>query len=317
MKRKYRFLAAALSALCSLSFCSGALAVDVELNYDDAAHTASGSSIVTLTSEPAAFSVTVPYAIPIYVSADGEVTVGDVTIRNNGGAPIQLDAVSVTPRSPWVLDAWTDYASAPADTKRFCFQINGAAAGTDGSMDAAAVLPGPIPAGTAETLPCDARLPARTTALQDVQIASVLFTVSWYTDAANQRFTFHELYDVDGSGILDVDDIVLLQSVIAGTGDASAARVLSLDYDGDGSVTDADMDILLDILLKYDFNADGSVDDQDKEDFRQYNAGNYTGPVAEDIDYDGSGAVNSKDYTTYVRIMAGMILFAADGTLLL
>ena len=62
--------------------------------------------------------------------------------------------------------------------------------------------------------------------------------------------------------------------------------MLSLDYDGDGSVTDADMDILLDILLKYDFNADGSVDDQDVEDFRQYNAGNYTGPVAEDIDYD-------------------------------
>ena len=315
MKRKYRFLAAALSALCSLSFCSGALATDVELDYDDAAHTASGSSIVTLTSEPAAFSVTVPYAIPVYVAADGEVTVGDVTIRNNGGAPIQLDAVSVTPRSPWVLDAWTDYASAPADTKRFCFQINGAAAEADGSMDAAAVLPGPIPAGTAETLPCDARLPARTTALQDVQIASVLFVVSWYTDTADEHYTFHELYDVDGNGQIDADDVDLLQAVIDGTEDASSAQVLTPDYNGDHAVTDADMDVFLSVLDRYDFNVDGSIDDQDVEDFRQYNVGNYTGPLAENIDYDGSGEVNSKDFTTYARIMAGMIFFHADGSL--
>ena len=313
--KKQKWLSAALAAVFSLSLASGALAAEVDLDYDAATNTASGSSLVSLTAEAATFSVTVPYAIPIHVAATGEVTVGDVTIRNNSGAPVQLDSIHVTPKSPWLLDAWTDYAATPADAKRFCFQINSAAAEADGSMDAAAVLPGPIPAGTAETLPCDARLPARTQAVQDVQIASVLFVVSWCTDTADERYTFHELYDVDGNGQIDADDVDLLQAVIDGTEDASSAQVLTPDYNGDHAVTDADMDVFLSVLDRYDFNVDGSIDDQDVEDFRQYNVGNYTGPLAENIDYDGSGEVNSKDFTTYARIMAGMIFFHADGTM--
>ena len=121
--------------------------------------------------ETPTFSVTVPVALPVAVSADGSVSVAsDARIVNNSAGAVTLDAVSVVPLNSWQLDAWgTDYSAVPVNSKRFSMRLFG---GADASELA------DISAGDAMDISYDVRLAAQTDNLNEA-IARIVFTVSW------------------------------------------------------------------------------------------------------------------------------------------
>lgn len=148
--------------------------------------TGAASVPVTVAREAATFSVTVPSTLPIAVDADGNVTTAtDATIINNSGAPVAVTKVELNSQSNWTLAAYSrDILNLPVDTRQFGLQMNigdkTIATSNSGTSD---VLSDSLNARIAKGQNCavtyDALFPAQTSAVSDIQIANVVFTVGW------------------------------------------------------------------------------------------------------------------------------------------
>ena len=143
---------------------------------------------VDLTVEEPIFSVTVPIALPITITAQGEILTSDTAaIINNSAGPVVITDIQTKGINGWETAAFgsIDMASAKVNTKHVSLQL------TFGDKDRGTIVnttgedtndfAGFIRLAKAETLPLlyDAEVPAQTTAYESAQIAEVIFTVGW------------------------------------------------------------------------------------------------------------------------------------------
>ena len=151
-------------------------------------NTAGGDSSVpvTLTSTAATFSVTVPTALPITVSADGTVTTAnDVKIINNSPGAVKVTNMTISSGEWTEVDYDTiDVAALQTDSHVLAMNINGDKTTGDNAIT---FTPANWPkmdgknAGTTDELPItyDAKLSIQTAENNDVTIATVVFTIGW------------------------------------------------------------------------------------------------------------------------------------------
>lgn len=151
-------------------------------------NTAGGDSSVpvTLTSTAATFSVTVPTALPITVSADGTVTTAnDVKIINNSPGAVKVTNMTISSGEWTEVDYDTiDVAALQTDSYVLAMNINGDKTTADDSIT---FTPTNWPkmdgknATTSDELPItyDAKLSIQTAENNDVTIATVVFTIGW------------------------------------------------------------------------------------------------------------------------------------------
>ena len=143
---------------------------------------------VDLTVEEPIFSVTVPMALPITITEQGEILTSDTAaVINNSAGPVVITDIQTKGINGWETVAFgsIDMATAKVGTKEvslqliFVGELTGTTVSTTGedTNDFA----GFIRLAKAETLPLlyDAEVPAQTTAYESAQIAEVIFTVGW------------------------------------------------------------------------------------------------------------------------------------------
>jgi hypothetical protein len=177
MKKKLSIVLA-LALACSMAVPAFA----TELN------TAGGDSSVpvTLTTTAATFSVTVPTALPITVSADGTVTTAnDVKIINNSPGAVRVTNMTISSGEWTEVDYDTiDVAALQTDSFVLAMNINGDKTTADNTIT---FTPSNWPAfdgknaGATDELPInyDAKLSIQTAENTDVTIATVVFTIGW------------------------------------------------------------------------------------------------------------------------------------------
>jgi hypothetical protein len=151
-------------------------------------NTAGGDSSVpvTLTTTAATFSVTVPTALPITVSADGTVTTAnDVKIINNSPGAVKVTNMTISSGEWTEVDYDTiDVAALQTDSFVLAMNINGDKTTADNTIT---FTPSNWPAfdgknaGATDELPInyDAKLSIQTAENTDVTIATVVFTIGW------------------------------------------------------------------------------------------------------------------------------------------
>ena len=143
---------------------------------------------VDLTVEEPIFSVTVPMALPITITEQGEILTSDTAaVINDSAGPVVITDIQTKGINGWETVAFgsIDMATAKVGTKEVSLQLifgdkdTGTTVSTTGedTNDFA----GFIRLAKAETLPLlyDAEVPAQTTAYESAQIAEVIFTVGW------------------------------------------------------------------------------------------------------------------------------------------
>lgn len=150
--------------------------------------TAGGDSSVpvTLTSTSATFSVTVPTALPIVVSADGTVTTAtDVKIVNNSPGAVKVTNMTISSEDWEEVDYDSiDVAALQTDSYVLAMSINGDKTTGDDTISFTASnwpkLDGKNDTDSDE-LPVsyDAKLSIQTAENNEVQIATVVFTIGW------------------------------------------------------------------------------------------------------------------------------------------
>lgn len=146
---------------------------------------------VTLTSTAATFSVTVPTALPITVTADGTVTTAnDVKIINNSPGAVKVTNMTISSGEWTEVDYDTiDVAALQTDSYVLAMSINGDKTTGD---DTITFTPANWPkmdgknANTTDELPItyDAKLSIQTAENNDVTIATVVFTIGWDKEIA-------------------------------------------------------------------------------------------------------------------------------------
>ena len=143
---------------------------------------------VDLTVEEPIFSVTVPMALPITITEQGEILTSDTAaVINDSAGPVVITDIQTKGINGWETVAYgsIDMASAKVNTKTVSLQLTfgdeltGTTVSTTGedTNDFA----GFIRLAKAETLPLlyDAEVPAQTTAYESAQIAEVIFIIGW------------------------------------------------------------------------------------------------------------------------------------------
>ena len=160
--------------------------------------TAGGSATVpvTVNATAATFSVTVPTSFPISVGADGAATGTEVTITNNGAGPVKITNLTIAHSGDWAtVDYDTNYnrlASDPVGTKHVAVTV-GEKNGSDKSkwekttgadtISFTASNWNPIAGNNGTmTIAYDTYIPLQSTALNNVEVAQLTFTIGW--DAA-------------------------------------------------------------------------------------------------------------------------------------
>lgn len=137
---------------------------------------------VELTQQATQFSVTVPTVLPIDVDSKGEVTVAtDNKIINNSYGMVEVKGVEVQSQNGWVLqDFETDFGTKQVGVKEYGFQLNGENVAVDGSCSADSFQP--IEGNGELSFTYNANIASQSMALEDVEIAQVVFTMGWYQD---------------------------------------------------------------------------------------------------------------------------------------
>lgn len=143
---------------------------------------------VDLTVVEPIFSVTVPIALPITITEQGEILTSDTAaVINNSAGPVVITDIQTKGINGWETVAFgsIDMASAKVNTKNVSLQLifgdkdRGTIVNTTGanSNDFA----GSIRLAKNASLPLlyDAEVPAQTTAYESAQIAEVIFTIGW------------------------------------------------------------------------------------------------------------------------------------------
>lgn len=139
---------------------------------------------VDLTVEEPIFSVTVPIALPITITEQGEILTSDTAaVINNSAGPVVITDIQTKGINGWETVAFgsIDMASAKVNTKHVSLQLTFGDKDTGTTGEDTNDFAGFIRLAKAETLPLlyDAEVPAQTTAYESAQIAEVIFTVGW------------------------------------------------------------------------------------------------------------------------------------------
>ena len=139
-----------------------------------------------VTDMGANFKVTVPTVIPYTVDSNGNVTTADnLAINNLSNGQINVTAVHVNTVNDWsIVDYGTDFTKVPVDSKQFTMSLNGDNFDAGTSVD--------LTLGSAWTtidgqdsleLTYDGDFAVQSTAMEEAQIANVIFTIGWHTAA--------------------------------------------------------------------------------------------------------------------------------------
>ena len=148
---------------------------------------------VSLTAAAATFSVTVPTSLPINIAADGTITVAnDAKIINNGCGSVLVTDVKIEGVDDWEI---VDFDSAnmskeKVGSHKVAMQIMNDKTTADDTISFTQAN-WPAIAGKNDTdtdellITYDAKVPAQATALTNVSVCNVTFTVGWDTLVAN------------------------------------------------------------------------------------------------------------------------------------
>lgn len=163
-----------------LSFSTTALASEMT-------SVGTGQVPVTVTAEPAAFSVTVPSTLAVNVSATGEVTTAStVKIINHSHGAVKVTNVGVTGTEGWVT---VDYDTAQmhkekVGSKKVALTLNGSkTTGADTFKFESANFPKLDGANATDSdelvVSYSAKVPAQATSLSGQSVVNVVFTIGW------------------------------------------------------------------------------------------------------------------------------------------
>ena len=186
MNRKILSLFLAMTMVCSLSM--SVMATDIT--------TDGGNSEVPveLTAEAATFSVTVPTALPIDVAADGTVTTADdAKIVNNSHGAVMVTNMTIVGADNWEILDWdtADMSSEKVGSAKVAMIINNEKTTADDTITFNQAnfpkLDGTSDAISTDELAIvyDAKVPAQASAISDLTVANVVFTIGWYVDSSN------------------------------------------------------------------------------------------------------------------------------------
>ncbi len=155
----------------------------------DVAEPGAATAEVPLTAEAATFSATVPTTLPIYVDAVGEVTVAEnVAIVNNSHGKILVDDLAIAGANGWATQDYDtmegEVTSMAVGTKKLAMVINDAKTTGEDAIDFAGGNFGSLDAKNDTdsdelAIVYDAIVPAQKEALEDAQVAQVVFTLDW------------------------------------------------------------------------------------------------------------------------------------------
>lgn len=123
------------------------------------------------------FNITVPYALPVSVAADGTVTTANnLEIKNAGTNAVKISEVKVEAQNGWELsDYGKDYSKTAVGRKEFGISIRGTSAAADGNIDTAK-FQDILSENKALAITYDVTLPAQSEKISDT-IANVVFVV--------------------------------------------------------------------------------------------------------------------------------------------
>lgn len=145
-----------------------------------------GTTNAVVTAAPITFNVTVPTELPVNIDASGVVTTGvNAKIVNNSAGAVLVTGVTFTPSSNWKAVSYDkDMSAIKVDTKEVGFTINECKTGEDGAL-VFNQLQFPSIAAKNESatdelaLTYSMKVPAQKTALENVKVGDVVFTVGW------------------------------------------------------------------------------------------------------------------------------------------
>lgn len=172
-----KFLSSLLSLVMVFSMTTTTFAIDTP--------NGTGEVPVELTQAVSAFSVTVPTVLPIDLAADGTITVStDNKIVNNSFGPVEVKGIQVNPQNGWTLQEFTtDFKTKQVGLKEFGFQMNTTNVATDGSCTVDTFQP--IDGNSDLAFTYDANVATQNVALEDYEIAQVVFTMGWYSNGSS------------------------------------------------------------------------------------------------------------------------------------
>ena len=128
------------------------------------------------------FSVTLPAAMVMTVSEDGEIhTADNVAIINNSTHAVEITSVTVTAAGDWTLVPYNyNMAAAKVDTKLIGFRLNGAATRQTGDTERLS-LPTNWTIDRADIFPLeyDAIVSATSTTMKNEQVLTLVFVIDW------------------------------------------------------------------------------------------------------------------------------------------
>ena len=128
------------------------------------------------------FSVTLPAAMVMTVSEDGEIhTADNVAIINNSTHAVEITSVTVTAAGDWTLVPYNyNMAAAKVDTKLIGFRLNGAATRQTGDTERLS-LPTNWTIDRADifSLEYDAIVSATSTTMKNEQVLTLVFVIDW------------------------------------------------------------------------------------------------------------------------------------------
>ncbi len=134
---------------------------------------------VKLHQDATIFSVTVPTVLPVVVDSYGTITVAtNNKIINNSWGPIEVKEVYLIPVNGWkIVNFDTSFYNKKIDLKEFSFSLNDIPVMTDGSCEV--VFPYVL-GSSFITFEYDANIAIQQIAIEDEQIAYVVFTIGWF-----------------------------------------------------------------------------------------------------------------------------------------
>lgn len=182
-----RITALFLALIACFSLSCVAFAADNEATSPDDA--TAESKVILTSAEAAAFSVTVPSALPMALKSDGTIEVAtNAKIINNSGAPVVVSAIEINGLDGWsVLDYSTNFSAVSRGSKSMSMSINATGVANGAIATSGDGFP-PISALTGENelaITYAGKIATQTTAITTATgIAEVVFTVCWdYADA--------------------------------------------------------------------------------------------------------------------------------------
>ena len=136
------------------------------------------TSIVTLTTEPAVFNVTVPTVLPVSVDSNNNVSVANnAQIVNNGNGSIEVTNVTVIGYSDWdIVDFDTDFTKIPVNTKQYGLKIQGADVYDESIVTRFDFINGL----DSLDITYDANVAIQSTPITDLDIGRTIFTIAWH-----------------------------------------------------------------------------------------------------------------------------------------